>query len=296
MIFDPRIKENSPESLILDILSRKPKLSSKEIFDFFSQKYPEGMTIQGFYKVIKKMLDDRILLKEGRTISLDSFWIGKVVEFAKTIEETYLKTDANTANILLDEGESKTYEFENILSMDNLWAHGLNLARFYYSQHEHSDKNAYSRNYFAVFHIARAESESSTLQYFESSQMQWYMASGSKSFLNTLPTKIVENENYHHFLFDFEKYKQEHPAQQLEKNYWVTVIGDFIFEAHFPNYVFELLEKIYLDTQNISQFNADKISQLFLEPGKTTLKISRNKKRAELIREDIKKLYKEKKK
>jgi hypothetical protein len=290
MIFDPRIKENSPESLILDILARKPRLSSKELFGFFNQKYPAQITIQGFYKIIKKMLINRILLKEGHSLSLDSFWINKVIEFSKTIEQTYLALSSNNATILLEEGENKTYEFENILTMDNLWEHGLNMARYYYIKHEHRDKNAYSRNYYAVFHITRAESEMATLQYFESSEMQWYMASGSNTFLNKLPTKIIEKENYHHFIFDFEKYIINNP---IEKNYWVTIIGDYIFEARFPKYIFELIENIYNNTQNISEFNADKISALFREPGKSILTISKNKKKAEIIRNEIKKLYEE---
>ena len=291
MIYDSRLKINAPESLILDILSKKAKLSSKEIFEHFTKKYPRRMTIQGFYKVIRKMLDDRILLKDGQLISLDSFWISKVVEFSKNIERTYSPISPTSTNILVEEGESRTFEFENIISMDNLWSHGLNLVRQYYIDHKHSDKNAYSRNYFSVFQIARTESENVNIQYFESSNMQWCMASGYNTFLNHLPTKLIEEENYHQFVFDFEKYVAENKDKTIEKNYWITVIGDFIFEAYFPKYVFELIEKIYADTQAISEFNADKISNLFQEPGKSILIISHNKKRAELTRQDVKKLY-----
>jgi len=293
MIYDSRLKINAPESLILAILAKKPKLTSKEIFDFFSKKYPKRMTIQGFYKIIRRMLDDRILLKENAHISLDSFWVNEVVGFAKTIEKTYLKTDSNLTDILLDEGESKTYDFENIVAMDNVWSHGLNLVRQYYADHEHPDKNAYSRNYFSVFHIARTESENVNLQYFESSSMQWYMASGSDTFLNHLPSKLIEEENYHQCVFDFEKFKEANKDKLIEKNYWATIIGDFVFEARFPKYVFELIEKIYAETQSIAEFNADKISSLFLEPGKTYLTVSHDKKKAEMIRQEVKALYAE---
>lgn len=296
MIFDSRLEVNTPESIILDILSIKNRLTSKEIFDFFVKKYTKKMTLQGFYKVIRKMLNDRILLKEGMLLSLDSFWVNKVMEFSKRIEKTYLQTEASSANILLEEGESRVLEFENIISMDNLWVHGLNLARYFYAKNDCPDKNAYSRNYFSVFHIARTESESVNLQYFESSKMEWYMASGSDTFLNHLPPKLMEQENYHQFIFDFDAYQKKYKGAPVEKNYWVTVIGDFIFEARFPKYIFELLEKIYEETKNISEFNADRIKILFQEPGKSHLTISRNKKKAELIRQEIKELYNEYKK
>jgi hypothetical protein len=291
MIFDSRLKINTPESVILDILSKKPKLASREIYDFFVKKYPKSMSIQGFYKIIRKMLANRILLKEGQLISLDSFWISKVIEFSKKLEQIYLQTGLNETNIILDEGESKAFEFDNVTSMDNLWSHGMNLVRQYYTKHKHGDINVYSRNYFSVFHIARTESESTNLQYFESSKMEWFMASGSNAFLNTLPTKLITDENYHQFIFDFEAFAKNHPEQEIEKNYWVTLIGDFIFEARFPKYIFELIEKIYDETLSIGDFNADKINALFLEPGKAYLTVSHDKKRAEAIREDIKGLY-----
>jgi hypothetical protein len=290
MIYDSRIKNNPPESLILDILGNKPKLTTKEIFEYFSKRYPKKMTIQGFYKVIRKMLFDRILLKEGTHISLDSFWINKVIEFSKNIEKTYLQEKTISGNILLEEGESKDFEFENIMAMDNLWSHSLNLVRNFYETKGHSDKNVYSRNYFAVFQIARTESESANTQYFESSKMQWYMASGSNTFLNRLPSRLVEGENYHQFIFDFELYNKDRESP-IEKNYWTTVIGDFVFEVRLPNYIFELIENIFEDIQSIGEFNADKINSLFQEPGKSILTISHNRNRAESIRQDIKYLY-----
>lgn len=292
MILDPRIKINHPESIILNILSTKVRLTSKELFEFFTKQYAKSMTLQGFYKVVKKMLDDRILVKEGLLLSLDSFWVNKVIEFSRKIEKLYLQTEINSPNILLGEGENKVLEFENIMAMDNLWCHGLNMVRNYYLNNKHKDINAYSRNYFSVFQIARTESENVTIQSFEESKMDWYMASGSNTFLNKLVPKLVEEENYHQFIYNFDNYQKEY-KNPVQKNYWVTVIGDFIFEARLPKYIFELIEKIYEETQSIGEFNANRLNSLFLESGKAILEISRNKKRAELIREEIKKLYKE---
>lgn len=290
MIFDPRLKNNPPESLILDILSKKVKLTSKETFEYFSNKYHKKMTIQGFYKVIRKLLDNRILLKDGAHISLDSFWINRVIEFSKNIEATYIQTKVSFANVLLEEGESRRFEFENIIMMDNFWAHSLNLVRHYYENNDYRDKNIYSRNYFSVFHIARTESENINTQYFGMSSMNWYMASGSNTFLNKLPMKLITEKSYRQFIFDFDEYNKNIKTV-VGKNYWVTVIGDFIFEAKFPNYIFELIEEIYNNTQSIADFNADKIKKLFYEPGKAILTISRDEKQAEELRQDIKGLY-----
>lgn len=290
MIFDSRLEINTPESIILSILATKPRISTKELYDFYCKKEKSPMTIQGFYKLLRQMLKSRIILKESNLLLLDSFWISKVVDFADLIKENYLDSKVSSASILLEEGENKKYEFENIAEMDNFWGHGLNVVKDFYTKNEHSDKNAYSQHYFSVFHLARTKSEQDAIQTFGSVNMQWYMASGSNTFLNKLVPKIIERENHHQFIYDFEEYNKNRELP-LEKNLWVTLIGDFIFEATFPKYIFELIEKIYEETRSIGEFNADKLNSLFQEPGKTFLTVSRDKKKAEKIRNEIKNLY-----
>ncbi|MFH1192232.1 MAG: hypothetical protein V1655_02030, partial [bacterium] len=168
---------------------------------------------------------------------------------------------------------------------------------------KHKDKNGYSRNFYSLFQIARTTSENILAGAYQSVDAHWYMASGSQSFLNKLVAKIIEVENYHHFIYDFDKFKKEQDAKLqktgglaeqkniAEKNYWVTTIGDFIFEAKIPKYIFEIIEKIYQDVNSLSEYDSNKINNLFFEPGKTELIISRSKKRADIIREEVKKLW-----
>lgn len=291
MLYDPRLKINTPESVVLNILASKPRISTKELFGFFDAKYKKKITIQGFYKLIKKMLENRILLKEGGLLLLDSFWINKLNEFSDLIKKNYLISSLNSSNVLLEEGESKKFEFESIVSMDNFWGHSLNTIKNFYTKNEHEDKNTYSRNYFSVFQVARTQSETETVKTFGVENMQWYMASGSNMFLNRIVSKLIENKNYHHFIYDFEKYEEEINLD-IEKNFWETTIGDYIFEAKMPNYLFALIERMYEEVQSLSEFNADRLNYLFQEPGKSILTISHNKKRAEFIRKNVKALYK----
>ena len=100
----------------------------------------------------------------------------------------------------------------------------------------------------------------------------------------------IFREHGHQFIYDFDNYKKE-KGEEIEKNYWVTVIGDFIFEARFPKYIFELIEKIYQEVQSLSEFDASRLNYLFQEPGNATLTISHNKKRASNLREEVKILY-----
>lgn len=322
MLYDSRIENNTSESIVIDILSKKPRLTTNELYDFYIAKAPKKITIQGFYKLIRQMLNSRILVKEGAHLSLDSFWIDNLLNFAKIVKNNYLGNKIGMANVILEDGESKTFDFENIMAMDNFWCHSLNAIINFYVKEKHKDKNGYSRNFYSIFQIARTNSENVLAGVYQSANTHWYMASGSPSFLNKLVSKLIEVENYHQFIYDFDKFQNEQIAKinktkktetprsrarrgdcgemlgeqsekgiAIEKNYWVTVIGDFIFEARIPKYIFEIIEKIYQDVNSLSEYNAKEINNLFFEPGKTTLTISRNKKLADIIREDVKNLY-----
>ncbi|MFH1192560.1 MAG: hypothetical protein V1655_03740 [bacterium] len=294
MLYDSRIENNTSESIVIDLLSKKPRLTTGELYDFYIAKAKKKITIQGFYKLIRQMLDRRILVKEATHLSLDSFWINDLLNLAETVKQNYLENKIGAANIILEEGESKIFDFENIMAMDNFWCHSLNTVINFYLKNEHKDKNGYSRNFYSLFQIARTISENILAGAYQSVDAQWYMASGSQTFLNKLVAKIIEVENYHQFIYDFEKFKNEQAKKGniIEKNYWITVVGDFIFEARIPKYIFEIVDKIYNEVNSISEYNAKQINNLFFEPGKTEFSISCNKKKAEKVREEIKGLYK----
>lgn len=294
MLYDSRIENNTSESIVIDILSKKPRLTTGELYDFYVAKTTKKITIQGFYKMIRQMLNSRTLVKEGSHLSLDSFWIDNLLKLSEIVKQNYLDNKIGMANIILEEGESKTFDFENITAMDNFWWHSYNLALNFYTNREHKDKNIYSHNFYSLFQIARTTSEDTLANTVQALNLHWYMASGSTSFLNKLVAKLIEVENYHQFIYDFDKFQKEQSAKRIatEKNYWVTIIGDFIFEARIPKYIFEIIEKIYQEVNSLSEYNAKQINNLFFEPGKAELKISRNKKRADAVREEVKMLYK----
>lgn len=283
MIPDPKNKELTPESVILDILSRKPRLAMRELYEYFQKKYRPGMTIQGLYKLVKQLTIQRVLVKEGHLVSIDASWIHTLINFTATVKWTYLESEAATANILLKEGESKTFTFERVVEMDNFWWHILATVIHYYSEHEHKDQNVYNYNAHSWFQLVRTDSEQALAEAFEQKDMEWYLVTGSESFLDTLVGSVIESPRFY--------YRQVPRGELFEPNKYVEVIGDFIIEASLPNYIYELMEKVYDRVRTIGEFNAQDILTLINQPGRTHLTISRDKRRAEVLRNKIKAIF-----
>lgn len=286
MIPNPYETKVSPESIILDILSRKPGITSKEAYEFFSAKYKPSMTIQGFYKVLRQLLQDRVIVKSNGTLSLYSAWVQNLVKFAERASQTHLSNELTRATIVLEEGETKTFSFERVTEMDTFWDHALLTIASYYGDQPHADKNAYSKNFYSWIQLLRTEGSVQLANLYTQTGVEWYMASGSHTFLNRIVSQLHNAPNFHFALYD-----KLTGYGAGEDNFHVTVLGDFIFETKVPNYIFQMIKAKFESTKSLSDFKAEEMQNMIHQPGKTFLTITRNKERAEEIRAEIKELF-----
>lgn len=280
MIPDPKNPYISTEEIILDILAQKPRLPVKDLFEFYSGRVPKSMSIQGFYKAIRGLVKKRVLVKEGHLVSMDAAWIHNLINFGEILRQTYMDTETTVANILVKEGERKTFTFDTPMAMDNFWTHALIVVAHYYYEHAHADKHVYCYNHHSWFHLIKTAQEQSLASAYREGGMNLYVVSASNKFLDTLAELFMESKDFH--------YKLTKPIGILVQNYYVTVMGDYLFETKLPKYIYEMMEDVYHRVQNISEFNAQEMLDLIHLPGKTELTISKDKKRAEQVRQAIK--------
>lgn len=278
MIPDPKQPNISPTAIVLDILARKPRLTVKDLYDFFLRRYKPGMSLQGFYNLIKKLIAERVLVKEGKLILIDGSWIYNLLNFSNVLQQNYFGKSAVSATILLSEGESKTFTLDTVIAMDNFWWHALIVVMLYYVTEPHKDKNAYVYVHHSWFQLVRTSSEQSLNDAYKQHGMHLYHVSGAQTFLDSLTPQLIAGDNVD---------VRVTPIKEFGENTYVVVIGDFIFETSLPRYIFTAMEEIYATTKDMPSFDADALRALIHQPARTSLTISRNKKRAEHIRHQI---------
>lgn len=272
------------ESYILDILSSRPRLTVKELYELFLQKSVRQISLQAFYSLIHKMIGQRILVKENQVLIIDASWIDALLKFSKKVERVYLDSGSPVTNIVLNPGEKRSFTFENVMAMDNFWMHALIVTSYYYQQNPHpTDHNVCVYNYHSWFEIAKTGQEQSLAESYEHSGMKYYLLSGSHLYLDKAVKDTIDTKGFY--------YKTIEPAGVFGINYYVTVVGDIIFETRLPKYIHELMEEIYVKVNNIAEFDKQEIIKIIQLPAKTILTITNNKKRAKQIREEIKRHF-----
>lgn len=282
MIPDPKNPMPAASSVVIGILSKRPRLTVKELYQQFSRNSDKKMTLQGFYKLLQQLQEKRIIVKDGKLLSIDAGWVHAVVDLAAQLRNTYLQSNPSTANILLNEGESNEFEFPTVLDMDNFWYHALVMVTHYYGDRDHKDKNVYNYNDHCWFQVIRSSSEQTLGDTYADMGMDWYLVAGSTSFVDGLVESMIENEKLHYKLSNGEGFK---------KNEYVVVIGDYIFETALPKYIYGMMESVYERVQAVTDPSLGSIENLIRLPAKTTLRIARDKKRAASVRKTIQKFF-----
>ncbi|OGY85378.1 MAG: hypothetical protein A2233_04945 [Candidatus Kerfeldbacteria bacterium RIFOXYA2_FULL_38_24] len=282
MIPDPKKIHLPADALILDILSKKPRLSVKDLYEFFIARYKKSMSLQAFYNLIHRLVEDRVLIKEGKLISIDGAWIYNLLNFAHTLQENHFGQEASTATILLNEGESKSFILNSPVAMDNFWWHALIIVILYYDTKPHHDKNAYVYIDHCWFQLLRTASESALNDAYRQHNIQLYHVGGSNNFLDHLTPNLIDDKNVHIKI---------QPIKDFPKNYYNIVIGDFIFETKMPPHIYEQMETIYATIHSLQEFDSQKMLDIVQQSAQTILIITRDKKKAESIRKKIRSIF-----
>ncbi len=278
MIPDPKNPLPSPTSIILDVLSKTPRLTIKELHRAYLNRSEQLMSLQGFYKLFSQLQRQRILVKDGKLVSIDAGWVHAVKAFSLQLESTYLQPNPSTANILVEEGRSNEFEFPSVIRMDDFWYHALVTVAHFYRNHEHPDKNAYNYNHHCWFQVVRSNSEQSLGDTYASLGMDWIIVSGSDTFIDQLVESMVKGKGLRFAI-------SKPPA--FKDNQYIVVVGDFIFETQLPLYIYELFEDVYSSVISITDAGLQKLEDFIRLPAKTTLKISRDAVRAKALRSQI---------
>lgn len=282
MIPDPKHVSPTPESIVIQILSEKPRQIAKDLYESFLQLYPSGMTIQGFYRILRKLTADRVLVKEGKLFSIDAGWIYNLQRLTDQLTHTYFRSGNAATSILLREGEEKVFTFENAILMDNFWTHALVTVVQYYALEPHNNKHGYAYTEHGWFQLLRTKQEEHLLEIYEKNEMEIYHVIGSHSFLDSLVPGAVGSPTNHVVI---------KTDTAFQPNMYKMVIGDFLFETALPKYIHGLLEKKFAEVASISNLNIKEWTELLSQPGNTILKIRRDKKQAEAFKKQITQIF-----
>src|SRR3989344_5735459 len=216
---------------IVQVLSDKPAQTAVEILGIIEKQLDKKPTLRGWYKALKRLVAQEVLIKYKKTYSLNARWVLSVVRWAERAEKSHLGHAPVQTMRLPDEGKRITFHFKNLIEMDAFWAHPLvHIA----SQNKKATYYCYAPHFWYYLAHERAESEFHKSMKQFGIQMRYLI--GSDSFLDRWSTSFFD-KSFRYWLHPVPVYKDN----RVVYNY----IGGYFIEAKISQETSNAIDKLF---------------------------------------------------
>ncbi len=273
MIFN----DNSLENVILSALSGG-SLSTAKLLEKAHHTRP--VTKQGFYLALRLLKQKEMVVVHSKQVSLSVRWLKKLEDYVAIATSTHTGGGFHNYNFLeLKDGEKISYSFNDTNQTDSFWWQAL-----YLFSETVTDTNepACLYNPHQWFFIARKESEIESLQTI-SKKHKYLVLACNKTPLDKHVAQYFDGKQSQYHMLEAPLYEKE--------NYYYNVVGDYVLEALIDSHQIKAIEKLYKETDVVTDEVYAKMQRIIGVKGRSRLSISRNKQKAEKLKREFKKYF-----
>ena len=265
------LKPKKIEDLIIKLLL-KGEVSTPLLLSEI-QKSNLHCTKQGFYAALRKLKKEDIVITYKKKASLNTTWLRDMQDKLNATQAIYTSKNTSSDFLSLADKESATYNFSTIKNMDTFWGHTWNILTSTIPRTE--PLYIYDPHYW--FYLARNELERKFQKEITSNMRQYLMTVSGKTPLD----RIIKKDFNNHFL----QYNQKEVF--TGKNYYMTIIGDYIAETYLDPKIADKIGLIFQENKMITKEVVTSLQGLLNAKVKSKIKISRNKMRAEKLKRKL---------
>lgn len=264
------------EEVIIAELSRSNRTA--EALLKIVQLHKAGFTKQALYLVLRKLIEKEIVIKHGKLFSLSQPWFRKMSLFFSIAEKQYGNTGESNEILRLSDGDKILYSFKNAEEADKFWAHAFHVFGTFLAGKE----PIYMYNPHEWFFYARKESEEFMFtEAKKRNQKIWLIAAGV-SVLDKYIGKYFDGSTLQYYMTEEVLFEA--------RNYYLNIFGDYIIEARIDEKVAEKVDEFYREHTKVTD-ETTKLLTALLTQGKTTITITRSKKKADKLKKIFKPFF-----
>jgi hypothetical protein len=267
------------KSAIINLLSRGAKESIFLVDEI--KKMRKGTTKQAVYHSLRDLLKEEVITKHKKEVALNQLWIKKLHDFAKETDRSYALKFENKISLeqfeLLNEKDKISYTFRNFDYYDVFWAHTFSLI----TKRIDSRSPLYLYNPHEFFILVREKREKYLINWMKKNNRSVYLTLGSDT-----PLDKQFSKNYSSDIFQV----AIDPKFNFPNNYYLGVIGDYVFETFFDKELCDKIEKIYLKCASESKAR-EELEKIVSKKYKMKLSIQNNPTKAAKLKKKLSKNF-----
>lgn len=244
---------------------------SLDLIERIRTKRP-GTTKQGVYAALRSLKKKGVVVVGSKEAALNMSWLQRVNDFVEAAQHQYGGQAGLGGVAGLQDRESVQYTFRDPITADAFWNHTLLL--LLETLQGRGPFVAYDPHVW--FYIAHPENERHLRDEVISHGRQYLVAAAYKTPLDRVVAEEFDREMSQYHMLD-------RPAFG-KPNYYLNVLEDFLIEVWMDPLVSDRLEAWYRETKVLDENARQQLRAILEGRGRTRLKVSRNKVKAERLR------------
>ncbi|MDQ5962011.1 MAG: hypothetical protein QG669_404 [Patescibacteria group bacterium] len=234
----------------------------------------KSVTKQGFYKALRELVRDEVVVKNKQLAVLSNLWINKLQSFVTQVDEQYKQS---SDFIALQEGENITYHFKTLESLDLFWMH-----QFFLIAKQFPNEPTIFYNSHEFWSLFRNTEQVLLYSWIRDHKRKTYFVIGGDSRLDKETTK-------HIFSYGLDMHYEANTG--LKKNYYFTVIGEYIVATILDMNTTNAIDALYKKYDTWTEETQKELSIILGRLKRSKVVIERNKKKAEMLRKKLMKYF-----
>lgn len=258
------------EKAIIAALTEGKELSALQLSEAISRQ-ERRYSIQAVYSVLRKLRRNGVVVKVGDTFSISIPWALDIIDLAKKLEDRILLSPS-AAQVIPDTGETFSWTFSTLLSLDEFWTHLITLLLGM-----SDDRTVYNfcpHPWFYFLHSRQLEKFYRTLL---RRRYQIVLLIGGDSFLDRYFADQIDERLYRC------KFGSGKPVGGSTARH-IMVIGDFIIKVTLNRQTALAIDSAFKDIDSTEHHEIRKLDRILGASGKTKLQIQRHPRQAGVLR------------
>jgi hypothetical protein len=232
------------------------------------------VTKQGFYKALRELLTEEVVVKNKQLVALSNLWVNKLQSFVTQVDEQYKQS---SDFIALQEGETITYHFKTLESLDLFWMH-----QFFLIAKHFPDEPILFYNPHEFWTLFRYDEQALLYRWIGEHKRTTYFVIGDITPLDKETTQYISPFGL-----------QVHYANDagLRSNYFSSVIGNYVIETVLDLNTTNAINELYKKYPTWSEATRTELNEILTRLKRSKVIIYHNKKKAEQLRKKLMKYF-----
>lgn len=262
--------KQSIEDLIVELLAKNPYSEGIDLVKLVQGIRPKTVK-QAVYAALASLLNNEVVSKIGGKYFLSRVWLNKINKLFQNKKQI-----TSDAVFELEEGESISYHFPSLLTCDTYWAHVFDLFI------EWIPKNCpiVIWNPHEWFAIGRKNEEIDIFKQFKAK---------NKFALYSIHGKTALDQEFRKDWTTDHVSISTGSSVEYPPNYYLNIFDSIILEVFIDEKLASKIERFYQENKKLNAENTTTFVNLISQKFKVRMKISRNAKKASILRKKISK-------